>query len=219
MLFVDTLPKGSGISSNKSENVVLVTFDEESKAFQGLSILKRLAAERAIELKGAAILSHKEDGTLAFEDGDARGLGGGTSTGGLVGAVIGILGGPLGVLLGWGTGALVGGVIDAKDAQSSLRVLNRVGEVIPQGENGLIAEVRETSFDALDKAMADLGGTVVRTSTEAITEEVDAARHAQTESDRADQREHREDERDEIIQNIKNRFEDLKARLPGGSRG
>ena len=205
------------MSSAKSDNIALITFDDESKAFQALSMLKKMAAERAIELKGAAILSHKPDGTLAFEDGDARGLGGGSATGGLVGAVVGILGGPLGVLLGWGTGALVGGVIDARDAQASLRVLNRVGEVIPQGKNGLIAEVRETSFDALDRAVADLGGSIVRTSTEAITDEVEAARDAQAHADKAESKEQREEERQEIIQNIKNRFEDLKAKLPGGS--
>ncbi|MGI8486122.1 MAG: DUF1269 domain-containing protein [Thermomicrobiales bacterium] len=205
------------MSSAKSDNVAVITFEDESKAFQALSVLKKLAAARTIELKGAAILSHKADGTLAFEDGDARGLGGSVATGGLVGAVVGILGGPLGVLLGWGTGALVGGVIDAKDASSSLRVLNRVGEVIPQGKNGLIAEVRETSFDALDRAVADLGGSIVRTSTEAITDEVEAARDAQAHATKAESKEQREEERQEIIQNIKNRFEDLKAKLPGGS--
>lgn len=205
------------MSSAKSDNIALITFEEESKAFQALAMLKRMAAERTIELKGAAVLSHKPDGTLKFDDADARGLGGSVATGGLVGAVIGILGGPLGVLLGWGAGALVGGVIDAKDAASSLRVLNRVGEVIPQGKNGLIAEVRETSFDALDRAVTDLGGNIVRTSTEAITDEVDAARDAQAHADKAEAKEQREEERQEIIQNIKNRFEELKAKLPGGS--
>lgn len=202
--------------AGKSDNVAVITFEEESKAFQALSVLKRLAVERKLELSGAAILAHKEDGSLSIEDGDARGLGGGSATGGLVGAVVGILGGPLGVLLGWGTGALVGGVIDAKDAQSSLRVLYRVGEVIPQGKNGLIAEVHETSFEPLDQAVAKLGGSIVRTSTEAITEEVEAAREAQEAAEKAERREHREGEREEIIQNIKNRFDTLRAKLPGG---
>ncbi len=40
------------MSSAKSDNIALITFEDESKAFQALSMLKRMAAERTIELKG-----------------------------------------------------------------------------------------------------------------------------------------------------------------------
>ncbi len=191
-----------------TDNVAFITFEEEAKAFQALSTVRQLAAEGKLDFRGGAVVSRNADGSIKIEETDGRGIGGGTSTGGLVGALVGILGGPLGVLLGWGTGALVGGVIDARDLQTRLGVLHRVGEMIPEGKNGLIAEVRENGFGALDQAVARLGGTIVRSSTEAIEEEVQEARkqasHAET-----------EERREDFTDRIKDTFEDLRSKLPG----
>ncbi|MGC4189614.1 MAG: DUF1269 domain-containing protein [Thermomicrobiales bacterium] len=199
-----------------AENVAFITFDEASKTFQMLAQLKQLAVTGDLRLRNAVVVSHNPDGSLKIEDGANTDFGSGTSTGGLVGAVVGILGGPLGVLLGWGTGALVGGVLDTRDAATRLGVINRIAEMIPQDRNGLIAEIGEESPDALDAAVKNLGGTIVRTSTEAIEDEVEAAAEEEAKTKRAERRKQREADFEGFTDKVKETWDDLRAKLPGG---
>src|SRR3954462_7538693 len=83
------------------ENVIVTTFSEHSRAYEALARLKELAAEGQIEIHDAGVVERAEDGTLHLRDetGDEdEGLA--TLAGGTLGLLIGILGGPLGVLLG-----------------------------------------------------------------------------------------------------------------------
>ena len=92
------------------ENVVLVTFDEESRAYQAASALKEASAEGRIDLHAVAVVQRAEDGTSGSRKATPTtsagtwtgGIVGGT-TGGILGLTLGTLGGPLGLLLG-GTG-------------------------------------------------------------------------------------------------------------------
>ena len=79
------------------ENVVLVTFDEESRAYQVASGLKEASAEGRIDLHAVAVVQRAEDGTLRVKEGDADDFPAGTWTGGIVG---GTTGGILGLTLG-----------------------------------------------------------------------------------------------------------------------
>ena len=49
----------------------------------------------------------------------------GTASGGLIGLLVGIIGGPLGVLIGGTTGVLVGSLFDIDDAETTESVLSR----------------------------------------------------------------------------------------------
>ena len=101
------------------ENVVLVTFEEESKAYQAATVLKEASAQGRIDLHAVAVAQRAEDGTLRIKEGDADdfpvgtwtgGIIGGT-TGGIIGLTLGVMGGPLGLLLG-GTGGVLLGLPD-----------------------------------------------------------------------------------------------------------
>ncbi len=83
------------------DNVVVVRFTEPSKAYQALTVLKECAAEGRIDLDGAAIVERTSEGTLRIpESTDNVGLVG-TASGSLIGMLLGVIGGPVGVLLGW----------------------------------------------------------------------------------------------------------------------
>ena len=70
------------------------------------------AVDRQIEIAGAAVVARNPDGRVDVksEIGDAPYAG--TASGGLVGLLIGIIGGPLGVLIGGTYGMLVGSLFD-----------------------------------------------------------------------------------------------------------
>jgi uncharacterized membrane protein len=52
------------------ENVVLVTIEEESKAYQAASILEEASAQERITLHAVAVVQRAEDGTLRVKEGD-----------------------------------------------------------------------------------------------------------------------------------------------------
>ena len=107
------------------ENVVVVRFTEPSKAYQALSVLKECDADGRIGLESAAIVERTSTGELRVpESADNVGLVG-TASGSLIGMLVGVLGGPVGLLLGWGTGALMGGAFDLDRAETSDEALGR----------------------------------------------------------------------------------------------
>ena len=80
------------------ENVVVVRFTEPSKAYQALSVLKDCDASGRIGLESAAVVERTATGELRIpESADNVGLEG-TASGSLIGMLIGVLGGPVGVL-------------------------------------------------------------------------------------------------------------------------
>lgn len=124
------------------ENVVVVRFAEPSKAYQALSVLKECDAGGRIGLESAAVVERTAVGELRMpESADNVGLVG-TASGSLIGMLIGVLGGPAGLLLGWGTGALMGGAFGIDRAVTSDEALTVLGEE----PSGLSRALSSTSY-------------------------------------------------------------------------
>jgi Protein of unknown function (DUF1269) len=70
----------------------------------------------------------------------------------LTGGLVGVLGVPVGLLLGLGTGALIGGLSDMDEADMQDETLARVGRHVPPARNALLAEVDEYADDVVDGA-------------------------------------------------------------------
>src|SRR5829696_5934747 len=202
------------------ENVVLVTFEEESKAYEAASALKEANAQGRIELHAVAVVQRAEDGTLRVKEGDADdfpaagwagGLIGGT-TGGVIGLTLGVMGGPLGLLLGGTGGALLGSLIDTDDADRAESVLATMARAKEPNKTGLIAHVGEPAVEVVDTEMERLGGEVVRRAVVDVEAEIaaaeDAARAAEAEA-RLKIREQKTTERREKIQE---KIDGLKAK-------
>ncbi len=200
-----------------NENVIVVTFDEPSKAYQALSVLKHQSLERKIKLHSAAVVERTPTGTYAIKESETPRAGSTTSTGGLIGALVGILGGPIGVLLGWGAGALAGAAIEANDAFSSLAALQSVGEKIAPGGTGLVAELEEEQPHQTDWELGNLGGTVSRWTSTEIEEEIKSAHQAQDAAQKEARRVVRDNKSASLGERIQDVVEDIKERIPGGS--
>lgn len=109
---------------DRTENVVVFRFTEQAAACQALSELKQLGGP-TVEVTGAMLVERRLDGRVRIPEGVDVRVGGGTLVGGLVGLVVGLLGGPVGVVLGWGTGAMVGGGADWRRAAESSGLVTR----------------------------------------------------------------------------------------------
>jgi uncharacterized membrane protein len=200
-------------SAFSPDNVIVVGFDADDRAYEGLTRLKELDSQGQVGLAEAAVVVRDEDGHIETKDqvGDPSFVG--TASGGLVGLLIGILGGPLGVLLGGATGLAVGSLFDLDDADETDSVLSDVSKTVKPGRTAVLAQVVEQSPEVVDAAMAQLSGTVVRRSVAEVEAEIAAAEEAQREAKRKARKELRDARKEKDRAAIHAKVEDLKAKV------
>ncbi len=161
------------------DNVVLVGFTDQSKAYQALSQLRQAGDAGRVDLRAAALLERGPDGVVREPEGGDAAPGVAIAGGGLIGMLIGVLGGPLGMLLGTSTGMLTGGVAAADHADDQDIALDAISGQVGPGQTVLVAEVGEVTPEVVDNAMSGLGGTITRRSAADVYDEIQSARAAQ----------------------------------------
>jgi uncharacterized membrane protein len=199
--------------SMAQENFVVVRFTEPSKAYEGLSVLKHLDAEDRIGVESAAVVERTATGDLRIAEGDDNVGLVGTATGSLLGMLIGVLGGPVGILLGWGGGALVGGSIDLDRDDESEEALTVLARAIPPESNALIACVEEPVVEIVDTEMGMLGGEVTRRSVIDVVAELETTHEAAAAAAREARRVVRENRKTELHADLDERVGKLKEKL------
>jgi uncharacterized membrane protein len=199
------------------KNVIVVSFSVEANAYQALSELKQVAAQGKVGLDNAVVIERAADGSFSVKDMENQTIGNKTGIGGLIGAFVGILGGPLGVLFGWGAGSLIGSASEVDDAIESQAILAKLSTLIPAGSSGLIAEVDEVANEVVDGVMSKLDGTVTRQSSADVEAEVAAAAEAQAAAQREASRVLREKNRAERKERVEGWLDDVKDRITGKS--
>lgn len=200
-----------------SHNVIAIAFGERSRAFEALSELKGAGFEGRVEVLSAAVVERDADGRFNVPDGVDNVGGAGRTAGGLVGLTFGILGGPVGMLFGWATGALIGSADDVKRAGDSTLLLDAASAAIPAGGTALFAEVEESAEEVVDGLAASLGGVLSRRPAEEVLTELEIAQRAYNDArhaaDKAARQEKRAAKKAEIKQDLTERKEALKAKL------
>jgi uncharacterized membrane protein len=197
------------------ESVIAVSFPEEANAYEALARLKELASKDDVALHGAAVVTREQDGSITVKEqfGDEGWQD--TAGGGLLGLLVGVLGGPLGILVGGVSGVVVGSLFDEDDDDHTRSVLGEISSSIRVGPPGLIADVSEPGPEAVDAVMAHLGGTVTRSSEADVELELAAAEDAQREAKKKATKELREARHEKHKEEVDAKIAQLKAKLPG----
>jgi uncharacterized membrane protein len=195
------------------ENILAITFDENQNAYEALTKLKELDDQEQVGLSGAAVVERKDDGTIDIKDevGDVGWEG--TATGGVIGLLIGIIGGPLGILLGGATGLLYGSLFDLADSDETESVLSDVARLVTVGQLTLLAEVSEQNPEIVDVAVERLGGTVVRRPLDEVEAEIAAAEDAQHAAKVEARKTLRDERHEEHKEKVQAKMADLKRKL------
>lgn len=195
------------------ENVIAVSFDEDDKAYEAFTKLKELSDQGQVSLTAGAVVERGDDGHIETKDElDGHEIAG-TATGGLIGVLIGILGGPFGVLIGGATGLLIGSLYDLDDEDESESVLAEISSVVSPGHTVVLAQLTEQSDDVVDDAMSRLGGHVLRRSQEDVEAEISAAEKAQRAAKREARKQLMEGRKTQLRDEIHARIEALRAKL------
>jgi len=149
------------------ERMLVVVFNDESKAYEGSRALNQLDGEGSIAIHAESVIGKNADGkvTVKQAEGDfpIRTLGG-TALGGL----IGLLGGPIGFGLGAAAGAMAGSIGDLYAAGIDADFLSDVSAALVPGKCAVVAELSEEWVTPVDTRMEALGGTVFRAAREDV---------------------------------------------------
>jgi uncharacterized membrane protein len=195
-------------------NVISVSFDPDSNAYTALTALKELDSQGQLSLEAAAVVVRGEDGQIEVKDRVGSNDFAGAASGGLLGLLIGIIGGPLGVLIGGTYGLMLGSLVDLDEVEETDSVLSQISASARPGHTALLAQVTEQSPEVVDTAMANLGGSVLRRSVDDVEAEIAAAEKAQREAKREAARELRRGRRERGEQQVHAKVEQLKAKMP-----
>jgi uncharacterized membrane protein len=143
------------------DRILVVVFDNESKACEGEKALQQLDGDGSISVYGHAVLVKNPDGTTMVRQSDDRGPFG-TLVGTLLGSLIGLLGGPTGFAIGAAVGFVGGATADLNKARIGDDFIVDVAKVLLPNRAAVVAEIEEESNAPVDTRMEALGGTIFR---------------------------------------------------------
>ena len=133
------------------DNVILVTFEDEGRAYEEFNRLKDNEATADFTILEMAVVKNV-DGAIMVPDGFQDGYDetDNTAFGGVIGAVVGLLGGPVGVLLGAGIGLVAGMAMDDKDINDDDSLMEYCASELTPGATALVMLAKEDSEDNID---------------------------------------------------------------------
>jgi uncharacterized membrane protein len=154
------------------DRMLVVVFDNESKAYEGKRALQQLDGEGSISVYAYAVLAKNADGTTTLKQGDDRGPIG-TLVGTSFGSLIGLLGGPAGVAIGAAAGLGAGSAADLDNSRIGADFIDDVAKVLLPNRVALVAEIEEDWTTPVDTRMEAIGGSVFRRSLSEVRDTVD----------------------------------------------
>jgi uncharacterized membrane protein len=197
-------------------NVIAVSFEDDRNAYKALTALKELDSQQRVGVREAVVVVRDEDGQLVEKDRVESTSLPATAGGGLLGLLIGVLGGPLGVLVGGTYGLFVGSLFDLSEIEEADSALAAISGSVRVGHSALLAVVDEHSPEVVDAAMADIDGTVVRRTVADVEAEIAAAESAERKAKHEARKELIRERHEHDKTAVQAKLDDLKTKLHHG---
>ena len=143
------------------ERMLVVVFDNESKANEGTKVLRQLDLDGSITVYAHAVVVKNPDGAVIARERDDQGPFG-LLVGTALGALLGVLGGLAGIGIGGTVGLVAGGALDLHNARVGEDFIDDVTKGLSPGRAAVIAEIEEDATGPVDTQMEAIGGTVLR---------------------------------------------------------
>jgi len=197
-------------------NVIVVSFQEETKAKDALQKLNELESLGDISVYEKIMIRKKANGESEILNEDSS-EGWRILTGMGVGSLLGMLAGPVGFVFGLYTGTAVGAIADADHYDFAENFIARVENKMQAGTISIIAEVDEDSEVFIDTYLKPLGAAITRSD---VDFEFDKYENEQIDeideemaAERAAFKEARKEDRKEIQKKIDELKEKRKAKI------
>lgn len=203
------------------ENIVLAVFNVESEAFQAMTELRQEPI-RVGSVVSQAILVTNQNDRIKVEDTFDTGVETRDDTvrGTWIGALVGIIGGPLGILLGLSTGGLIGYSIDLSDFKKNIKLMNNIAEKLGDSQYAIIALAQESEVDAINSKLTKFDVQIERFDAAEVRQEVKQVEEFQESLEKdakkkasEERKEEFKDKLEDIREDIKEQFQKLKDRF------
>ncbi len=193
-----------------TEKIITSVFNIESEAYQALSEIKKEAINDRYVVSQIALVKN-EDGRIVTKEWFDTGVESrnDASMGGLIGSLVGIIGGPIGMLLGGGMGYLAGSAKDADDVEGNLSMIERVSNQIVDGETALISLVQEVTEGSYEARLYQWQTSVAVEDAAEVAAEIEKAENLQREMEKKARKQMRE----EKIQAGKEKLEEKRNKI------
>lgn len=193
------------------EIIITAVFEVESEAYQALSDLRTHSVTNDYVISQAALVK-KENGTIVTKDYFDTGVdtANDTGLGGLLGATLGIVGGPIGMLLGGAYGTMIGGIVDASDADDNASLFEKISEQLVDNEVALLILAQEYEPGSIARKLSAYKTNIVTDDAAEIAAEVEKAQELQREMAKEAKKKTREEKRNANKAKVEERRAQLK---------
>jgi uncharacterized membrane protein len=156
-------------------DVIVAAYNDQEGAKKALGQLREAQKEKVIAIKDAAVIWKDKDSKLhVSETGDMTGTRG-AAYGGVAGAVLGVIAGPV----GWAAlgGAAIGGLVaKLRDSGFDNKRLEALGANLTPGSSAIVAVIEHTWVTEIEKILVETAKDVV---TMAVGDEIAAQLEAE----------------------------------------
>ena len=149
-------------------DVIVAAFPNEQGGKEALHELDEAKKRGIIGIKDAAVLTRDEQQKLHISDSADKGVGRGALIGGVAGAAVGLLAGPI----GWAAlgGAAIGGLAGRLGEHGfPHQRLKQMGDGLQPGSSAVVAVIEETWVTDVQRMLAERGADV---ATEAVAADI-----------------------------------------------
>lgn len=203
------------------QNILAALFEVESEGYQALSMLsQKPVTENAVILQMALVKREGQNFTVLDSFDSGINTRDDMVIGGLVGGLLGVLGGPIGVLLMGSYGALTGSILDTEDAIYSISLMETVANKLQDGTVALVALTDETEEADLDAALSPFKAEVWRYDAAQIAAQVEEAEMIRREMERQARQQLRAEKKADFQQKVEEKrlklsaqFDEFKAKF------
>lgn len=127
-------PNALDIKGRGSYSVIAVSFGDDDNAYARLTRLKELDSQHQVGIHEAVVVVHQPDGRIVEKDRMAS-FAVPNMGGGVIGVLVGIIGGPLGMLIGGTAGLFVGSFFHIEDADDTDSALSAISSSVRPGRS------------------------------------------------------------------------------------
>ena len=194
------------------QNIIAAIFENESEGFQAITQLHQNPVTDQASIMQMVLVKCKDKD---IEICDRFESGADTTDdmliGGLLGSLLGVLGGPVGVLLMGSYGMLAGSILDADDAINDEALMETVAGKLLDGEVALIALVDEDDEAYLDDQLSKYKTEIMRFDAAVVAQELDEAVNVEKELARQARRELRQSRKEEFKKEVEEKRAKISA--------
>jgi uncharacterized membrane protein len=158
------------------ETIIQAVFANETDAIAAQRALEKLDSDSDVSLGEIYVIGNDGHGNASVKSSEGETVGAGMAGGALLGSLLGLLGGPVGVLLGGSAGLLIGATGDLAQSVDMDDYLDDFAKKLQGEQTMLVAHLWEDAFAPVDSVLKPFGGQVTRLD---VNAEIDKANQAE----------------------------------------